>query len=135
MCNKENFICNMGADFDRVLELLDDNDVPTDLTGASALMQVRNGVGGPLIVELSVGNGITITPLDGLIALHLSAAQTSALDATGVKLRTVREYISNTEYNEKDGPAADYALELTYSGGQVERLIDGYFLLSPELVQ
>ena len=89
------------------------NNLPVDLTGYTADMQVRD-VSNNLITELSTGNGYAvITPATGTVTLTLSATQTAAL--------TVGNY--------------NYGLNLTAPGGTVYQILQGAFVLSASQVQ
>lgn len=53
---------------------------PVNLTGKSARMQVKDRIGGEVLLELTSGtNEIVLTPLDSTIMLRLSPAVTEAL--------------------------------------------------------
>jgi hypothetical protein len=89
------------------------NNLPVDLTGYSADMQVRD-VSNNLIVELSTANTkITLTPTQGIVNLLLTATQTSAL--------AVGNYT--------------YGLNLTDSAGNVYQILTGNFIISASAVQ
>jgi len=84
---------------------------PVDLTGATARMQIRAGIGGALLLELTTENGgLTITG-PGTLVRTLSAAQTAALTWTeGV-----------------------YDLEVEYADGTVQRYLQGKVTVSREV--
>lgn len=96
--------CEIGATFERILTWKID-DVPVDLTGASAQMQVRAKLTSPVIVELSTTNGrITLGGPAGTILLKLTPAQTKAI------------------------PPGNYIYDLLINHGtEVERLVEGKF--------
>lgn len=52
---------------------------PIDITGYTALMQLREDPGAPLILELTDLAGITVGGEDGVFAIFVHAAQTAAL--------------------------------------------------------
>ena len=84
---------------------------PVDLTGAEVRMQIRDRVGGVLLLELSTENGaLAITGL-GTISRYLSDAQTTALAAAD----------------------AVYDLEVKYPDGTVQRYIKGSVIVDPEV--
>lgn len=88
---------------------------PVNLTGATAALQVRTSPlakTAVLTLTSAVGNGITITPLTGLIECHATAAQTTA--------------IVNGKYA--------YDLEITQSG-IVTRLVQGTIEVSPQVTR
>lgn len=107
-----NFTIERGATWEQVLEYLNADNTPFDLTGATAKMQLRAAAGKPLQAELSTENGrIVLTPAAGLIALKLTAAQT-----------------------EEISPGAwAYDLELYLSSGTVVRLIEGRATIRPQI--
>ncbi|WP_312115326.1 hypothetical protein [Stutzerimonas nitrititolerans] len=84
---------------------------PVDLTGAAARMQIRAGIGGALLLELTTENaGLAITG-PGTLVRTLSAAQTAALTWTeGV-----------------------YDLEVEYADGTVQRYLQGKVTVSREV--
>ena len=89
------------------------DNLPVDLTGYSADMQVRD-VSNNLITEISTTNGrATLTPALGTVNLTLTATQTAAL-AAGV-------------YN--------YALNLTDSASNVYQILNGTFTVTASVVQ
>jgi len=84
---------------------------PVDLTGATARMQIRAGVGGALLLELTTENdGLAITG-PGTLTRTLSAAQTAALAWT----------------------EAVYDLEVEYADGTVQRYLQGAVTVSREV--
>ena len=84
---------------------------PVDLTGVTARMQIRAGVGGALLLELTTENdGLAITG-PGTLTRTMSAAQTAALTwADGV-----------------------YDLEVEYADGTVQRYLQGAVTVSREV--
>lgn len=86
---------------------------PVDLTGATARMQIRAGVGGALLLELTTENdGLAITG-PGTLTRTLSAAQTAALAWT----------------------EAVYDLEVEYADGTVQRYLQGAVTVGPEVTR
>lgn len=84
---------------------------PVDLTGATARMQIREQVGGQVLLELSTENdGLAITG-PGTITRTLSAMQTAALAWT----------------------EAVYDLEVQYPDGTVQRYLQGAVTVSREV--
>lgn len=84
---------------------------PVDLTGAKARMQIRAGLGGALLLELTTENdGLAITG-PGTLIRTLSAAQTAALTWT-------------------DGV---YDLEVQFPDGTVQRYLQGAVTVSREV--
>jgi hypothetical protein len=76
-------------------------------------MQVRRTVASAgTLIELTTGNGRISTTADGEINLSLSATETAALAEGGV-----------------------YDLEIEDSGGTVERVVEGNFILALEVTR
>jgi len=58
------------------------NSTPVNVTGYSALMQIRKAVGGTLLLELSDTNGrITVGTVDGSFALYISPTDTASIQS------------------------------------------------------
>ena len=110
-----NMECYQGASFDYTLTW-QTGGTPVNLSGYSARMQVRDGFdGGSAIVNLTSGTGITLGGTAGTIVVALTATQTAAIDAT---------------------PSGQYVYDLELvSGSTVTRLIEGNFLVSPEVTR
>jgi len=74
------FNCDQGADFDVMLRLKSGGS-PFDLTGYTAIMQVRSSVAAPAVmIELSTENGrITIDAEAGTLTLKMDAEATAAI--------------------------------------------------------
>lgn len=86
---------------------------PVDLTGATARMQIRAGLGGALLLELTTENdGLAITG-PGTLTRFLSAAQTAALAWA----------------------EAVYDLEVEYADGTVQRYLQGAVTVSREVTR
>jgi len=98
-----NGIIDQGATWTVNIVYYDYNNVPVDLTGYSARMQLRSKYDSSAVLTLSTATGeIVITGPTGQIAITASATQTQAI-ASGI-------YV--------------YDLELT-SGAEITRLIQG----------
>lgn len=90
-------------------------NLPVDLTGYTARMQIRDTVNSTTVLEeLTTENGgITITAATGKIELLLDATETAAIDwFEGV-----------------------YDLELIAAGGEVDRIISGTVVVSDEVTR
>lgn len=113
---KANLIIEQGADWQPVFQYLDEDGMtPIDLTGYSARMQIRQTAWDPTVLaDMTTGNGkITISAPTGEVAIHLTAAETSALSfATAV-----------------------YDLEIVAPNGLVTRLAAGALALSLEVTR
>jgi len=81
MPGKTNLKIYKGATFRHVFIWKDGDEVPLNITGYTARMQVRKKIDDvATLLELTTENGgITITPLEGKIALYVSAEATAAL--------------------------------------------------------
>ena len=117
-----NILCQQGSSFARVIAV-EQPRTPTEqnpaeyeaypLTNYTARMQVRRTINEDPMITLTTENGrITINGAAGLISLSISAADTAALESSGV-----------------------YDLEIISSGGLVSRVIQGTFTLSLEVTR
>lgn len=102
------FTCEQGATFTRDVEVTNFDDSIRDLSGYTARMQVRKDLeSASALVELTTENGrISVTPNTGTVSLTITAADTAALEFSGI-----------------------YDLELIGASGVVERLLQGNFHL------
>lgn len=108
-----NFVCPQGATFKPTLIYKVDNS-PVNLFGYTARMQVREShTSDELITSLSTGSGITINGLSGEIQILISANDTSNF-VTGDHV---------------------YDLEIISPGGEVYRLLEGRFNVTPEVTR
>lgn len=108
--------CYQGANFDYTLTW-QTNGTPVNITGYTARMQVRESYdAGTAIVSLTNGSGITLGGTAGTIGLSLSATATAALDGT-----------PNVQ--------SIYDLELVSGTGYVTRLVEGRFMVYPEVTR
>lgn len=90
------------------------DNLPVDLTGYSADMQVRQFTDSAIEVELSTANGkIVINPGLGQIAMTLTATQTAALTANSYQ----------------------YDLNLTSPDGYVYKILQGAFVVNESVTQ
>lgn len=109
-----NLNAQQGANFDCTFTWSDENNVAIDLTGFTAIMQVREDYDGALLTEFNTTDGsITLGGAAGTIRLEKSAAETQTWSAAN--------YV--------------YDLELTSGAGFVTRLIEGFFIVSPEVTK
>lgn len=103
-----------GATFGLTLTYTDSNDSAIDLTGFVARMQLRRNINdSTALLEATTENGgITLGDTSGTVAISISASDTANLAAVeGV-----------------------YDLELV-SNGVVTRLLEGTFVVSPEVTR
>ena len=103
-----------GAYWSRLMTYKDQAGDPIDLTGYSAAMMVRSLIESTsTILSLTSDDGITLGGDAGTIFIEITTAQSAAL------------------------PPGDavYDLELTGPSGEVERLLQGPFIVSPEVTR
>lgn len=110
---KYNMICPQGATLAKQLTY-SINDVPVDLFGYTARMQVREKYTSTTAkITLTTENGgIILGGEEGTINLYISATETSTIVA--------KDYV--------------YDIELV-SGSSVYRLIEGKFIVTPEVTR
>jgi hypothetical protein len=111
---KYNFLCPQGTTFSKQLSYLIDS-IPVDLTGYTARMQVREKASSSTkILDLTTENGgITLGGPAGSIMIDVSASTTSSI--------VPKTYV--------------YDLEIVSSENFVVRLIEGQFIVSPEVTR
>ena len=111
---KYNFICPQGTTFFKQISYLI-NSKPVDLTGYIARMQVREKHASPnTILDLTVENGgISVGECEGSISIYVSATQTKNLVS--------KKYV--------------YDLEIESSEEMVYRIIEGDFVVTPEVTR
>lgn len=86
---------DQGADYDKPIEILDDSGNPDNLTGATAVMQIRRTYDdGSVLALTTADSSLTIDGLAGTITPHLSRELTAALPA-GAYLYDIRMLESN----------------------------------------
>ena len=104
-----------GATFTLSLVWKDPTDVPYDLTGYTARMQVRKafGTADPMLSLTSTDGDIVLGGVDGTIVVTASATATAAMD----------------------GNQGVYDLELVAPGGAVTRLLQGVVEISLEVTR
>lgn len=109
-----NFICPQGSTFNRRITYKI-NDVPVNLTGYSSRLQVREAhySTSTLVDIATTTGGITLGGSAGTIDLLISASATSLIDAGNFV----------------------YDLEIQASNGTVDRLIEGSFVVTPEVTR
>jgi hypothetical protein len=111
---KYNFVCPQGATFSKELTWnIDDN--PVDLTGYTARMQVREKyTSTQKILDLTTENGgITLGGDEGTISIDVSALVSATI--------IPKTYV--------------YDIELVSSGSIVTRLLEGQFVVTPEVTR
>lgn len=121
LAGRYNIVCEQGATFRRefILQYPDEVD-PTiyynyDLSNYKARMQVRRTVDSAepmLSIDTEELGGITIDEENGKIFVEITAEQTSEITTNGV-----------------------YDIEIEDETGVVSRMVQGEFLLSPEVTR
>ena len=111
---KYNMVCPQGSTFNQELTYSIDS-VPVNLTGYSARMKVKEKYSSATSkLDLNTSNGkITLGGITGTIIINVSASETEDVPA--------KEYV--------------YDLELVSSGNVVTRLIEGKFIVTPEVTR
>ena len=108
-----NFLCPQGSTFNRLLTYKI-NDVPVNLNGYTSRLQVREAhYATSTLVSLTSGSGITLGGSAGTIDILISASATAALNAGNFV----------------------YDLEVQSANGTVDRLVEGSFIVSPEVTR
>lgn len=108
-----NITCPQGATFDKTFSVALDG-TPKDLTNFSAALQVRETFDSTTpVVSLTNGSGITLGGVLGTINVIVSSSATSAIPAG---------YYS-------------YDLEITSGAGVRDRLLEGKFVVTPEVTR
>lgn len=108
-----NFLCPQGSTFSRRLTYKID-DIPVNLNGYSSRLQVREThYDADTIVSLTSGSGITLGGSAGTIDILIAASATALFDAgTWV-----------------------YDLEIQSTNGTIDRLVEGSFIVTPEVTR
>lgn len=76
-----NVVVDQGADWFLNVTYDQPNGTPVDITDYTAELQFRSLPNDPVaVLTLTTDEGITITGVEGLIAIHATAAQTRAID-------------------------------------------------------
>jgi hypothetical protein len=108
-----NFLCPQGSTFNKTITYKIEN-VPVNLTGYSSRLQVREThYDTSTIISLTNGSGITLGGSAGTINILISASATAAFNP------------GNWVYD----------LEVQSGNGTVDRLIEGSFIVSPEVTR
>jgi len=108
-----NITCPQGATFDRTFTI-SVSGTPMNLTGYSAAMQVRETYDSSTpTISLTNGSGITLGGTAGTIAVLISSTASAA--------------ITEGFYQ--------YDLEITSGGGVKDRILQGKFVVTPEVTR
>jgi hypothetical protein len=108
-----NFVCPQGSTFRKTVTYKID-DVPVNITGYTSRLQVREAhYDTDTIISLTSGSGITLGGSAGTIDILMAASATALFDAGNFV----------------------YDLEIQSSAGIVDRLIEGSFIVTPEVTR
>jgi hypothetical protein len=109
---KLNLKVNNGATFSRIITWKQEDGTRQNLTGYTALMQVRDRHGGNIILSLSTSNGL----------IELETREDSEGETQGTIYFEITDEMTVGFLNQRD---CVYDLLLSSSGGQRYRLIEG----------
>lgn len=116
---EQNLEMDQGAYWSKLISWTDESDLPVDVTGYTARMQIRKKVDSrSSLLDLTTENGrITLGGTAGTILLEIEAEDTAELPATPTDHRW------------------SYDLEMVPAGGKVVRLMQGKLIVSPEVTR
>ena len=113
------FLCDQGATFRKTITLKESDGSLVNLSGYTARMKIKDEVGGTLIKSLTSasGGGLSIggsagNNANGEIDILISASDTASFSAP---------------------ITAVYDIETVTSGGIVDRILQGKFVINPEV--
>jgi hypothetical protein len=111
--------CDQGETFSFEFQLLDDDNLPISMSGATITGKIREKHQDAAALASFVGT-VTDGP-NGTGTISLSAATTAALAVTNgaVAERNNRKYM--------------YDVEVAFADGTIKRVLQGKFYLSPEV--
>lgn len=114
MAAKWDLHMDQGETWVRNFAVQDADEEPLDITGASVTMEARLSMRSTsTLFSVSTGGGeITLDGDDGVISVVIPSATTAQINQSGL-----------------------YAIEITYSTGETERLLEGKLILHPEVVR
>lgn len=119
-----NINVEQGASWTLDLTWKDDADVPINLTGYSARMQIRKAYSGAALLSLTSTDGdIVLGGALGTIAITASATQTSAIEV---------DYSALNVNDSKPCQVMVYDIEVEDGSGTVTRLLQGSAFVYPE---
>jgi hypothetical protein len=109
MAIKANLIIDQGTTYSTTIDIIDDNDMPIDLTGYTGSAQLRKHYSS----SNSTSFAVSVDASSGILALSLTAAQTGALAAG--------RYV--------------YDVELTNASNVVSRIVEGIVTVTPQVTR
>lgn len=138
---KLNILVEQGATLDITFYLKDPSGNPLNLSNCHAAFQSRpDPFSSVVLLDLNDQGkgGVTLGGAAGTIQVVASATQTSAIpvDQLNQEMKTLEvgiDTLGNKIF--ATGFAAPYAIERTDSYGRVFRDVEGYLVLSPEVVR
>lgn len=111
---RQNLTVEQGAYWSQELLWKDADDIPVDISGYSARMQLRTSFrSSTAVIELTDGDGITLGDDEGTILLEMTAEQTEGIRAG--------RYL--------------YDLEMVPPDGKVVRLMQGKIKIAAEVTK
>jgi hypothetical protein len=141
---QSNLLIEIGANLNLVINLQDSTGANVNLTGYSAKFQVRGHFGDASPV-LSLDNagvgGIVLGGVLGTVTIAATAAQTKAIPIAALDPALIPTFVAlDGAGNQvvKTGYKAPYSLEITdsnWTSGNVTRVLEGYAVITPEVVQ
>jgi hypothetical protein len=109
MAIKANLIIDQGSTYSTSIDIMDDNEVPINLTGYTGTAQIRKHYSS----SNSTPFAVAIDANDGVLTLGLTATQTGALKAG--------RYV--------------YDVELTNTSNVVSRIVEGIVTVTPQVTR
>lgn len=109
MAIKANLIIDQGTTYSTSIDVTDADDVPVNLTGYTGTAQIRKHYSS----SNSTAFAVSISSLDGIVTLSLTASQTAALNAG--------RYV--------------YDCELVNSSNVISRICEGIVTVTPQVTR
>lgn len=79
LAGRHNLTIEQGVTFRRIFHLKDEDGALLDLTGATAILQGKQSKSTEIVINLSIGNGITMGGVAGTITVEMSPEETELL--------------------------------------------------------
>lgn len=118
--------CSIGSNFLQQIQIVNESDVPIDLTGAVVEMTIHSAIGGGEIAQCDT----SVQGDQGLITLSMTRENTSLLPTTG--LQTSTQFFGNTctcEGQTLTGLLCFYNLYITINDDRQQYVSNSVFLL------
>jgi hypothetical protein len=114
-------VVDQGSSFTRVVTWRDESSTPVNITGYTARMKVKRAYSSTsTLLSLTLSSGLSLGGTAGTITITITAGQTAALPV-------------QVDGAIRDPLVAVYDLELVSGSGQVTRLLEGNFIITPEV--